>query len=203
MSNKKQILQPAAIPESIKDDIKTKLLELENLIDMLRSYYPESDYKNMVGMGFRNTGFIEGCLKSFANNKNIIGTLHELNSFEQIFEDYLYVRDTLETLNGLRAAVQACLSISGNASFNAALIYYGNVQTIARRTKDEPIMSIYQHLKSFFKRTKRSNDKLSKKQIEHDAQSLIHGQKDGEIIIKNEQPQIVAGNKLIIDNIQK
>jgi len=40
-------------------------------------------------------------------------------------------------------------------------------------------------------------------EIERDIKALVHGKADGEIIVKNERPELGAGLHEVIDNVHK
>ena len=39
--------------------------------------------------------------------------------------------------------------------------------------------------------------------VERDMRALLHGRKDGEIVIENEKPHLVGGKHVVVDETQK
>ena len=65
----------------------------------------------------------------------------------------------------------------------------------------EPLFRVLQTF--FSRRRKSSNEEPMKMEVERDIKKLLHGKEDGEIIIKNERPQIGSGLHEVIDNVHK
>ena len=95
------------------------------------------------------------------------------------------------------------MNIFGNIGFNFALAYYANVRTIADHAKTEPAISVFNILRRFFKRkrTHQTGSEPTEMQLERDLRALLHGRKDGEIIIKNETPHTAGGIHEVIDSV--
>jgi hypothetical protein len=64
--------------------------------------------------------------------------------------------------------------------------------------------ALLSRLQPFFKPTSRRREaEPTEKEIESDVKALLHGTKDGEIIIKNEKPTTSGGVHEIIDDVHK
>ena len=79
-----------------------------------------------------------------------------------------------------------------------ALEYYSQVQDAARRRVDSA-ESIYNELHDFFRRGPMESDQPTQKKIKRDVDALLHGKKDGEVIIKNVKPKTTGGKHEVID----
>jgi hypothetical protein len=60
---------------------------------------------------------------------------------------------------------------------------------------------LFQALRNFFNRRRRTGEEPTEHELELDFKRLIHGKADGEIIIKNEAPHITEGVHKVIDNV--
>jgi len=96
------------------------------------------------------------------------------------------------------------MNIFGNLGFSFALAYYSNVKSIAERTRDKTAISVFEILRRFFSRKRTPKmDEPTEKQLEHDFLALLHGHKDGEIVIKNESPHTTGRVHEVIDDVHK
>ena len=82
--------------------------------------------------------------------------------------------------------------------YTDALEYYSQVQDAAECRIDSA-ESIYNELHSFFRHSTRNGEEPTEKQIKRDVNSLLHGRKDGEVIIKNIKPKTTGGKHEVID----
>jgi len=72
----------------------------------------------------------------------------------------------------------------------------------ARRKVPEAVQ-VFQMLRLFWQRRRRTMDEPTEHEVERDLRALLRGTKDGEIIVRNESDRVVKGEKVIIDNTQK
>jgi hypothetical protein len=86
--------------------------------------------------------------------------------------------------------------------YTDALEYYSQVQDAAERRIDAA-ESIYAELREFYRRGSMESGNgeaaPTEKKIIHDADALLHGRKDGEVIIKNIKPKTTGGKHEVID----
>ena len=106
---------------------------------------------------------------------------------------------SLRTL--LRLNMDMFLLISDDA-FRIAMMYYGAVRDAARR-RIPGAQTIFQTLQLFFRRPSRASEEPTEPELKHDINALLHGKKDGKIIIENEKPRLVGGKHLVVDEIHK
>jgi DNA topoisomerase VI subunit B len=81
-----------------------------------------------------------------------------------------------------------------------ALLFYNNVKEMSRRG-DPAAAELNKELKTYFKRKKSSSEEPTMKAQMRDA--IIHGKKDGRIIIENESPKLTGGVHKVIDDVRK
>jgi hypothetical protein len=62
---------------------------------------------------------------------------------------------------------------------------------------------LFQALRNFFNRRRRTGEEPTEHELELDFKRLIHGKADGEIIIKNESTHITEGVHKVVDNVHK
>jgi hypothetical protein len=79
-----------------------------------------------------------------------------------------------------------------------ALAYYNTVREASRR-RQPGAQAIFRLLQAFFRRGRLTSEEPTESKVERDVKALLHGKKDGEIIIKNERPHLVGGKREVID----
>jgi hypothetical protein len=59
----------------------------------------------------------------------------------------------------------------------------------------------YNVLKDYFKRSKHASNEPTETEIERDVRALLHGSKDGRVVIENERPVVSDGERKVIDEV--
>jgi hypothetical protein len=154
------------------------------------------------GVGLKRLGFIEAAFRLSTK-------------FPQYFPHWLNTekfQNDLDLFNAVRSLVEVCRSLEEKAwninieasdmVYTDALEYYSQVQDAARRRVDSA-ESIYAELHDFFRHGSRSTEEPTEKQIKRDVNALLHGRKDGEVVIKNIKPKTTGGTHEVIDETFK
>jgi hypothetical protein len=154
------------------------------------------------GVGLKRLGFIEAAFRLSTK-------------FPQYFPHWLDIQkfqSDLDLFNAVRSLVEVCRRIEEKAwtitieasamVYTDALEYYSQVQDAARRRIDSA-ESIYAELHDFFRRGPMESDQPTQKKIKRDVDALLHGRKDGEVIIKNIKPKTTGGTHEVIDETFK
>jgi hypothetical protein len=168
---------------------------LENYTANLRAL----DRQRHNGVGLRRLGFIEAALRLSTK-------------FPQYFPHWLNTpkfQADLDLFNAVRSLVEVCRSLEEKAwninieasdmVYTDALEYYSQVQDAARRRIDSA-ESIYNELHGFFRNMgPHEGEQPTQKKVKRDVDALLHGRKDGEVIIKNIKPKTTGGKHEVID----
>jgi hypothetical protein len=93
-----------------------------------------------------------------------------------------------------------CLAVQ-EAMPEGRIIYYITHQRNKKRKAGSYAKPNHNHLKTFFKKTKRKTraNQSTQKQLKKDVKSLLKGTKEGTIVIKNENPTVSGGKRTITD----
>ena len=189
------------LDENLKQELLGDMQNVQNKIEEIRSELENIVGHAIVGKGFRNVGFMMMGNQSANNNPDLFPNFIDLNDYNSTVADYLFMRDMVEDLLGLTNTARNAMNILGNEGFRYTLAYYNNLRNITRTTTNDRAQSAFNSLSRFFaSRRTASTEMPSEMQLEHDIHSLMHGHKDGEIIIRNENPQTVGGLHEVIDN---
>jgi hypothetical protein len=72
------------------------------------------------------------------------------------------------------------------------------VREAAKRRVDAA-ETIHKDLELFFKRTRMSGEEPTEKELKRDINALLHGKKDGKIVIENVKPKRTGGTRKVVD----
>jgi hypothetical protein len=124
-------------------------------------------------------------------------SLAELNKAKVNIE---VLRDIQVFSDQISRLVADGLLIYGNQAFNQTLMYYNSVRELSRRNVPGA-RELFERLNLLFRRGRRTDEEPTENEVEKDVKALLHGKKDGEIVIKNERPHMVGGKHEVIDSI--
>jgi hypothetical protein len=87
---------------------------------------------------------------------------------------------------------------AADITYTDALEFYASVREAAKRRIDGA-ETIHRELEVFFRRTRAKGDEPTGKELERDIKALIHGKRDGKIVIENIKPKLTGGGRKVID----
>jgi len=184
---------------SLMQKIEAVSDEMRNIAEELTSTFR----RNFVGKGFRNFGFMTAANNSANNNPEFLPNFLDLEAFNEVEEDFLFMRSLVERLNAITSDALTSMNILGNETYSMAIAYYANVRQMAMRTHNPQAISVFNYLREFFRRKGGGSEQPTEKELERDIHALLHGTKDGKIIIENERPHTVGGMHNVIDETHK
>jgi hypothetical protein len=170
---------------------------MEDFRDVANNNLSAIQRRRKIGAGIRNYGFIEK-----------VADLAEANpQFAQFFRpadlrnavrNFDMCREIVLLLQSFSRMVSNTMLVYSNEGFSMSLIYYNSVKEMSRRG-DPSAMELFRALQPFFKRPKRASAEPTEKELERDLHALIHGKKDGKIVIENVKPKLVGGKHKVVD----
>jgi hypothetical protein len=90
--------------------------------------------------------------------------------------------------------------LAADTEYEDARAFYGGAFQSAKR-KVKTTVTIYKDLFPFFKKAKRAGAGPTLKEIERDFNAVLHGKRDGEVIVRNVKPKVLKGKReVIIEN---
>jgi hypothetical protein len=146
-------------PSNMKVEIAKAIQDLAALVEQARDRLTAQSGRrnNVVGKGFRNFGFKMAANQSINNFPELVPSFIDVDSFNDVVEDYLFVRDLAERTLAITTELRDMMNIFGNIGFDYALAYYANVQTIANRTGNQTAASVFNTLRQYFRRRRTPN----------------------------------------------
>jgi len=161
-----------------------------------------AERRRLQGSGVRRYGFIDK-----------VSDVADVNpEFAPPFYDGTVLKTKIreiEILRNISAALEQMLRINNDVllqvsdeAFQMALAYYNTVREAARR-RQPGAQAVFNVLRLFFNRPRHTGDEPTEHEVERDVKALLHGKKDGEIVIKNERPHLVGGVHEVIDETHR
>jgi hypothetical protein len=187
-----------AMIDSMTGDILHMIEELDNFAANLRAL----GRQRHNGVGLKRLGFIEAACRISSKFPQYFP--HWLNTakFKRDLDLFTAVRSLLDATRSLEEKAWNINIEGSDMTYTNALEYYSQVQDAARRRIDSA-ETIYAELNSFFRHGSRSTEEPTEKKIKRDVNALLHGRKDGEVIVKNIKPKTTGGKHEVIDETFK
>ena len=154
------------------------------------------------GLGIRNYGFTRVAYANALRNPQFVPSYLDMEVFDEAMTDFQRKRDIWQWVRQFSQIVRDGMRVPADAAFGYALEYYGALREAARRAVPGA-QAEFAELRPFFRRTKQSGSAPTEAEIERDIHALMHGSKDGEIVVRNERPQMVGGKHEVIDTAHR
>jgi len=169
-------------------------------VDMQTEALTTAERRRLLGSGVRRYGFIDKVSDVASVNPEFAPPFFNDTVLKDKIREIEILRNISVALNQMtRITDDVLLQVSDDA-FQLALGYYNTVREAARR-RQPGAQAIFNLLRPFFNRPRRPGDEPTEQEVERDVKALIHGKKDGEIIIRNERPHLTGGKHEVIDEV--
>ncbi|MDR0412336.1 MAG: hypothetical protein LBH61_00835 [Dysgonamonadaceae bacterium] len=190
--------------EPLPDTVMRGIINLVNQAKSAFAPYENTltpaDRKRLVGIGYKNYGFIEQAYASAAANPKLVPSYLNVNSFKIDIDDFSRKRNLDELVKQFELLLSDSMFVASDKAYHDAVEYYNAVKEAARQ-RVSGAEAAYNALKDYFKRAKSSSTEPTEAALERDARALLHGKKEGKIIIENENPTLSGGKHKVIDDI--
>jgi len=220
MSNEEKHLALAAkhgtdakklLPSGVVDEYKVDLLPIGDL-DQIREYIQDAwdlfteiadnnltsiQRRRKIGAGVRNYGFIEK-VADLAEANPQYAQFFDPNDLRNAIMNFDLCRNQAVQLQSFLRKVTSTMLIYSNEGFIMSSMYYNTIKEMTRRG-DSTADSLFRILQPFFKKPKRPTGTLTEKDAERELHALLHGTKDGKLIIENIKPKLTGGVHKVIE----
>ena len=160
-----------------------------------------ADRRRKIGSGIRNYGFLDKTSDLAEAFPQYHPPKFDMKEFRELGENVEFCRNLLAMLNEFTRVVSNSLLVYGDEAFRMALRFYGSVQELARGG-DEGAVAVFNMLRPYFRR-QRIADAPTDHEVETDVHNLLHGIKDGKIVIENEHPHLDGGKHVVVDETHR
>ena len=162
----------------------------------------EADRRRLLGSGVRRYGFLDKVSDIMATNPQFIPSFLDEEEFKELIRKLEEVRNISVILQQTMRANNDVLLLLGDEAFRMALMYYGAVRDAALR-RVPGARALFNILRQFFRHGRPQSEQPTEHEVERDVRALLHGHKEGEIVIRNEADHIVKGERTIVDDAHK
>jgi hypothetical protein len=160
------------------------------------------DRRRLFGAGVKNYGFIEMAYDVARENPDFMPPHLNLENLQEGLRNFENMRQLVFELEQYLQAANNVMLLESDSHYRNSLRIYGSLQEQSRN-RVEGAQPLFKALQTFFHRRKRGRGELTEKELLRDAKKLLHGKADGEIVIKNESPDVTGGKRKVIDNVRK
>jgi len=184
--------------EQLLEDVNSMLADLR--VDMQTEALTHAERMRLLGSGVRRYGFIDKVSDVAASNPEFAPAFFNDDDLKETLRKIEILRNISAAFQQLQRMTDDVLLQVSDSAFQMALAYYNTVREASRR-RQPGAQAIFRILQAFFRRGKASSEEPTEHEVERDLRALLHGKKDGQIIIKNERPHMVGGKHEIIDEV--
>jgi hypothetical protein len=190
----------AVLPENLMADIMESIQNCKkDFVDVADADLTQKERKRKVSAGTRNYGFIDK-VSDYAVSDPNYAHFFSVNSIKNCLRNVEICRELYKALVAFaRDATNAMLNYSNDAYF-MALNYYNTVKEQARQG-DSDAVALENDLKTYFNKSKPETADPTHKQAEKDYRALLHGTKDGRLLIENFRPKLTGGMRCLVDEV--
>jgi len=184
--------------EQLLEDVNSMLADLR--VDMQTEALTHAERMRLLGSGVRRYGFIDKVSDVAASNPEFAPAFFNDDDLKETLRKIEILRNISAAFQQLQRMTDDVLLQVSDSAFQMALAYYNTVREASRR-RQPGAQAVFNLLRLFFNRPRRSGDEPTEHEVERDLKALLHGKKDGQIIIKNERPHLVGGKHEVIDEV--
>jgi hypothetical protein len=137
------------IPSAVLEEAQVKANELLTLFAPYATALTPDERRGMAKMGRKSFSFVEKAYEYAKQNPNLCPPYLDMTAFECDFSDAHGLWTLLNTIHQFAENLDDTQMAAGSEAFQAALIFYGSIQTAA--AQDIPgAKAVYEDLRSRF-----------------------------------------------------
>jgi len=155
----------------------------------------------MQGSGVRRYGFIDKTSDIAEDNLQFAPAFFNLQSLKDLLRVIEVLRNISVTCEQMTRISNDCLLVAGDDAFQMALGYYNTVREASRR-RQPGAQAVFSVLREFFNRPRHTASEPTIPEVERDVHALLHGTKDGRIVIEHEKPHGEGGKHVVVDEVR-
>ena len=175
---------------------------MKDFEEMSEGLHRPGDRRRKLGSGIRRYGFIDKTSDLALANPQFAPAFFNAGDLKDIVRDIEMSRNLLNLLQQFARLVNDSLLLFSDEAFSMALLYYNSVKELARRNVPGA-EAVFRALEPFFRRPRRPGEEPTEPEVERDIRALLHGKKDGKIVVENEKPHLVGGKHVVVDETHK
>ena len=203
----KEIIPKFNVRRPLEENVLRIISEVAGLTDNVKEIFGDHpltslDRRRLNSSGIRNYGFTDKTYDLTETNMQYAPGNFNRDKMGRSIQDIEALRNILVEVRKLEDAVSDALLVNGDKALRFALIYYNTVRDLSRHG-DTEATRVFDLLRPFFKRRRAKTGEPTEHEVERDVRALLHGKKDGKIVIENEKPHLTGGKHLVVDETHK
>jgi hypothetical protein len=187
----------------------TEFAKIIELIDTAKELFADNavtltpaERQRLVASGVRNIGFIQASYLSAEGHTAFLPSYLPMPTYTANKDDFERKRALLAAVNDLAQEISDSMLVASDVVYRDSLAYYNTVKE-AMKQKVAGAEGEFNLLKTYFAHTKSSSSdgKPTEAQLERDFHSLLHGTKEGKIVIEKDVPAVEKAKLTVLDNV--
>jgi hypothetical protein len=156
--------------------------------------------KNSVGD--IRLGLVNDVFRIAQDNHNFNPAGFNSEYFMHLIAQLDFIAQVVTNLNSALRLMRDINIVTGDAAYGMALLYYRNIQVLAER-RIPGAEAVYRQLRTHFRNRRPSSTSAepTDKQLLKDVKAIMHGRKDGKIVIEGEAPHMTKGKRVVVDDV--
>jgi len=183
-----------SIDSNVVEQVIAKLRECETLLAEYIKTLTPAERQRLISVRVKGLGFLEAVLGSMQLNPSLVPQWLDPNVLADRIVNYTLIHSMFTVDDGLQKIISDMDLIAANDAYTEALKYY-NILRDEAKAKNPDAIAEYANLKIYF-------NKSSKNEVLSDVESLLHGTKDGKIVIENTTPAAEKGALSVTDEVE-
>lgn len=187
----------------------TIFAELIELVDSAKELFADNavtltptERQRLIASNVRNIGFIQASYLSAEGHPSFLPSYLPMSAYTANKDDFERKRALWTTANDFAQEISDSMLEASDVVYRDSLAYYNTVKEAVKQ-KIAGAEGEFNLLKTYFARSKSSSSDTepTKAQAERDARSLLHGTKEGKIVIENDISTAKKAHLAVRDNV--
>ena len=190
---------PPEFQEEILNDLRTMIAKFRSYSNFMLT--PE-ERRRLISSGIKNYGFLDKTSDLASVHGQYFPAMFNIDDFKEEIRDVEFCRNLMSIIDEFSRTVANSMYVYSDGAFRMALRFYNSVRELAR-AGDPGAIVVFNMLRPYFRRHRIAGDEPTEHEVERDVRALLHGTKDGKIVIENEHPHMEGGKHTVIDDTHK
>jgi hypothetical protein len=186
------------MPQQIIDDITSIFNDLKIQLDDYAAHLRALDRKRLNDVGIKRQGFIERAYNYAVENPEFLPYYLTIDKSREDNDYFTSFRNLFDLGKQIQEILWNITVQSSDIVYTDALEFYASVREAAKRRVDAA-ETIFKDLEIFFKHKRTAAEEPTAKELKRDINSLLHGKRDGKIVVENVKPKTTGGARKVVD----
>jgi hypothetical protein len=187
-----------SVPAAMLDGLTQMFNGIKEELGEYAAHLRPLDRKRLNSVGVKIQGFVEDSYEFASETPEF---MPPYLSMEKYTEDYEYFTNFKILLLLCKQVEEYLWNLTLQAAdmvYTDSLEYYVTVHEAYKRRIDGA-ETIYNKLKTFFKRKKSEKEEITEEELKRDVNALLHSKSNGKITIENVKPNLTGGKHIVTD----